>query len=109
MIERGLVGNPESSLVHGRSPKSINQSPNSWACPCQLRSGFSFFLHCSKDGVRVTSSPGQGGVSDAELPPHAGEADHPGPGETRAGSRVAVLKSDRRGYHKHMRPDKPLI
>ena len=29
MLERGLVGNPESSLVHRRSPKSINQSPKS--------------------------------------------------------------------------------
>ena len=28
MIERGLVGDPELSLVHRRSPKSINQSPN---------------------------------------------------------------------------------
>ena len=29
MIDRGLVGNPESSLVHRRSQKSINKSPNS--------------------------------------------------------------------------------
>ena len=29
MIERGLVGSPESSLVHRRSPKFINQSPKS--------------------------------------------------------------------------------
>ena len=29
MIERCVVGNPESSLVHRRSPKSKNQSQNS--------------------------------------------------------------------------------
>ena len=42
MLERGLFDNPELSLVHKRSPKSINQSPNSWACPCRLHSGYFF-------------------------------------------------------------------
>ena len=37
-----VVGNPESSLVHRRSPKSINQSTNSkfMACLCRLQSGY---------------------------------------------------------------------
>ena len=44
--EGGLVGNPESSLVNRRSPKSINQSPNSkfLACPCRLESGLGFLV-----------------------------------------------------------------
>ena len=38
----GPVGNPESSSVHRRSPKSINQFQilNSWVCPSRLQSGF---------------------------------------------------------------------
>ena len=51
MIERGLVGNPESSLVHRRSPKSINQSPNSRACPYRLQSGCDLGLGLA--GTRV--------------------------------------------------------
>ena len=39
VIVSGPVGNPESSSVHRRSPKSINQNSYSWACPCRLQSG----------------------------------------------------------------------
>ena len=48
----------------------------------------------------MVSSPGQGGVPDAELPPHRGQADHQGPGHTRAGSRVTVLGRGEGGHTK---------
>ena len=48
----------------------------------------------------MVSSPGQGGVPDAELPPHRGQADHQGPGHTRAGSGVTVLGRGEEGAHK---------
>ena len=41
MIERGLVGIPESSLVDRRSPEEV-QIPNSWAYSCRLQSGSLF-------------------------------------------------------------------
>ena len=48
MIERGLVGNPESSLVHRRSPKSINQSPNSKFLGLSLSTPVWFLLQLNK-------------------------------------------------------------
>ena len=44
MIERGIVGNPESSFVHRRSPKSRNQSPNSKFLGLSLSTRVWFFL-----------------------------------------------------------------
>ena len=43
MIERGLVGNPESFIVHRRSPKSINQSPISKFLGLSLSTPVCFF------------------------------------------------------------------
>ena len=37
MIEGGPDGNPESPSVHRKSPKYINQIPNSLACPCRMQ------------------------------------------------------------------------
>ena len=53
----------------------------------------------------MVSSPGEGGVPDGELPPHRGQADHQGPGDTRAGRGVSVLGEKReegQGHTKHI-------
>ena len=47
----------------------------------------------------MVGSPGEGGVPDGELPPHRGQADHQGPGDTRAGRGVSVLGEKREEGH----------
>ena len=54
-----------------------------------------------RDQTRMVSSPGEGGVPDGELPPHRGQADHQGPGDTRAGRGVSVLGEKRGGSGSH--------
>ena len=48
---------------------------------------------CSRKLQRTTDHyrPGEGGVPDAELPPHRGQADHPGPLDTGSPGGVPVL------------------
>ena len=53
----------------------------------------------------MVSSPGEGGVPDGELPPHRGQADHQGPGDTRAGRaeyRSWGRREEGQGHTKHI-------
>ena len=42
VVVSGPVGNPESSTVHRKSAKSVNQIPHFRACPCWMLVLFSF-------------------------------------------------------------------